>query len=184
MTTRTRVDIPWEKYGTIAYLAEHVSACGKTVLQKLVYFLQEWKCVPLGYDYEFYTYGPFSAALMGDLDYTASLEAVQVKPGPMGGYSIEAGARSEEIQGKAADFIQHHKAAVDEVIRVFGGSSAARLELLATTYYTYSFFRSRGSSCGDKDIIETVHSLKPGKFTDDQVSESLGYLRKHHVIAA
>lgn len=181
--TVIRIEVPWEKYGTIAYLAEQVSMCGKTALQKLVYFLQEWKHVPLGYNYEFYTYGPFSAALMGDLDYTDSLGAVRVKPIGNGGYCIGAGDRNKEIQERAQAFLSEHKLAIDSVIEVFGHSSAVRLELLATTHYAFAYFASRNVPFADDDVIRTVHSLKPGKFTDQQIEQAVATLREHGVIA-
>ena len=180
--TTIRVEIPWERYGTIAYLAENVGSLGKTALQKLVYFLQEWKDLPLGYRFEFYTYGPFSAALMGDLDYTDSLGAVRMQSVATGGYSIKRGAQNQDIQDRAGDFLLEHKAAIDEVISVFGKSSAVWLELLATTHYAYSYFASRHQPCGDNDIVDTVRSLKPDKFEESQIRKALQYLRDNGIV--
>ena len=41
---------------------------GRTVLQKLVYLLHVLYGVNPGYDFELYTYGPFSSQLLSDLD--------------------------------------------------------------------------------------------------------------------
>ena len=182
--TIIRVKIPWERYGTIAYLAKNVGSLGKTALQKLVYFLQEWKDLPLGYRFEFYTYGPFSAALMGDLDYADSLKAVQVKPMATGGYTIESGDLNEDIQSRANDFLSDHEAAIREVVRVFGRESAVRLELLATTHYARSYFASRKEPWDDEGIVDTVRSLKPDKFEKSQIREALQYLRENGVVPA
>ncbi len=106
-----------------------------------------------GLRFEFYTYGPFSATLMGDLDYTDSLGAVRVAPVPTGGYCIEPGDQSSAIQERAHDFLSEHRAAVDEVIGVFGKCSAARLELLGTVHYAFSHLSNDRPACIDGEII-------------------------------
>ena len=178
-----KIETPWERYGTITYIAENVTICGKTALQKLVYFLQEWKDVPLGYNYEFYTYGPFSSELMGDLDYTDSLGAVHVKAVLTGGYCIVAGNRGKEIKDRSKDFLLKYQSEMDDVINIFGGSSAVRLELLATTHYVFSYFRRQNAESNDQEVVETVHSLKPGKFTSEQIYDSIKFLREKSVLA-
>ena len=179
-----KVEIPWERYGTIAYIVESVKTCGKTALQKFVYFLQEWKHVPLGYNFEFYTYGPFSAELMGDLDFSDSLRAVQVKSVAAGGYWIGVGERSKEIKDRAEDFLAEYKTAIDDVISVFGGSSAVSLELLATTHYAFTYFRAQKGENDDEQVIQAVHALKPGKFTTEQISKAINFLKEKSVLAS
>ncbi|MCL4552402.1 MAG: hypothetical protein M1305_02440 [Candidatus Marsarchaeota archaeon] len=181
--TTVKVEIPWERYGTIAYIAEHVMMCGKTALQKLVYFLQEWKHVPLCYNYEFYTYGPFSSELMGDLDFSDSLGAVRVEAVASGGFCIESGERSQEIKDRAKAFLSEHQMAIDEVINVFGRSSAVRLELLATTHYAFAYFSSQSGVSNDEQVVQAVHSLKPGKFTTEQIRDAISFLREKSVLA-
>jgi len=182
--TTVKIETPWERYGTITYIAENVSICGKTALQKLVYFLQEWKDVPLGYNYEFYTYGPFSSELMGDLDYSDSLGAVQVKAVPTGGYCIVSGNRSKEIKDRSKEFLLKYKTEIDDVINTFGGSSAVRLELLATTHYVFAYFSGQNTECDSLLVTETVHSLKPGKFTTEQIQDAVRFLKDKNVIAS
>ncbi|MDO8587727.1 MAG: restriction endonuclease [Armatimonadota bacterium] len=184
MSTKIEIRIPWERYGAIAYIADNVEMFGKTALQKMVYFLQEWKGVSLGYRFEFYTYGPFSAALMGDLDYADVLGAVKVQYIVNGGYSISPGPQNEDVRKHAQDFLDKHKAEIDAVINVFGRRSATSLELFATTHYAYSYFAARGKPVADSDVIDTVHALKPGKFSRNEITEALEYLRTNQVITA
>src|SRR5438105_13237303 len=48
-------------------LHAHGSWCGETNVQKSVYFVQELLDVPLGFDFVFYKYGPFSFELSDEL---------------------------------------------------------------------------------------------------------------------
>ena len=173
-----KVEIPWERYGTITYLAQNVRIFGKTALQKFVYFLQEWKKVPLGYRFELYTYGPFSAALMNDLDYTDALGAVKVDYILNGGYSISAGNESEAILARAQAFLDRHQTDIDEVIAVFGRCSAVQLELKATIHLV----SQESDRPTDEAVVQAVQALKPGKFTDVQIQRAIEDLREHHVI--
>ncbi len=177
------VEIPWERYGTIAYIAEHVTMFGKTALQKLIYFMQEWKHVPLEYGFQLYTYGPFSAEVMGDLDYAQSLGAVRVEYILNGGYSIKPGEQNQALQARAHDFLEKYKSEMDDVINAFGKCSAVHLELLATTHYAYKEHELVGPGCKDFQVVEAVKAMKPGKFSDADIQRALGRLREHGVIA-
>jgi len=176
--SEVKIEVPWERYGTITYLAQHVPSFGKTALQKLVYFLQEWKKVPLGYRFELYTYGPFSAALMSDLDYTSSLGAVKVDYMLTGGYIISAGDASGAILERSQSFLNQYQAVIAEVINVFGGYGAVQLELRATIHFACQ----EAEDPTDEAIVQAVQLLKPGKFTDAQIEQAIENLRQHHVI--
>ena len=177
------IEIPWERYGTIAYIAEAVGSLGKTALQKLVYFLQEWRRVPLGYSFDLYTYGPFSADLMGDLDYTAFLGAVNVQYIINGGYSISSAEKNQEVRDRASAFLTTYEADFAEVVRLFGKCAAWQLELRATIHLACQQMLSTMEPLSDEGIVDVIHSLKPGKFTDQQIKQAVDELREHHVIA-
>ncbi|MGB4289543.1 MAG: restriction endonuclease, partial [Dethiobacteria bacterium] len=55
---------PWERYGLIVELTVRMQAIspqfGKTAIQKMIYLLQAVYTVDYGYEYSFYTYGPYS----------------------------------------------------------------------------------------------------------------------------
>jgi uncharacterized protein YwgA len=177
-------EILWNQFAVIAYLAEKLEdiSFGKTALQKLVYFMEEWKNIPLGYVFEFYTYGPFSSKLMGDLDYSASLEAVEVIYVFNGGYQIKKGPRNEAIQTRGDSFLKLHKSDIDEVIRLFAKLAAKKLELLATIHFACREYEQRHNDFSDDDILNAVKALKPNKFSDGEIQKSLGYLRSNKVI--
>ena len=65
------LNIPWHRYSLIGYLSKCLQdtpgSLGKTVMQKLIYLMQEAKGVPCGYEYRFYNYGPYASELSRDL---------------------------------------------------------------------------------------------------------------------
>ena len=52
---------------------------GKTAFMKMAYLLQELYEVPLGYRFSLYTYGPYSAEVLADLEYAKLRKRVEVE---------------------------------------------------------------------------------------------------------
>ena len=104
--------IPWPRYGLIAELAHRLDGLspqfGKTVLQKMVFLLQELHDIDCGYDFTLYTYGPFASLLLQDLDLAESLKGVDVHPaeGVAGGYTIKPGEANSWLRAKAGGFLK------------------------------------------------------------------------------
>src|SRR5688572_11107025 len=71
---------------------------GKTSLLKLIYLLQEVYGVNLGYRFSLYTYGPYTASVMSDIDYMDGTGILSVEYNGDIGYSIKAGACSHSIE--------------------------------------------------------------------------------------
>ncbi|RKX42659.1 MAG: restriction endonuclease, partial [Thermotogae bacterium] len=138
-----RINIPWNRYALIVELAdrfkERIPKFGKTLLQKMVYLLQEVYGVNCGYRFELYTYGPFSSELLQDLDLVESLGGVTVVPviSGVGGYMILPGEYSELLKKKAESFLSDEKtlSALDNVVKNFGNYLAKDLELRSTIIY-------------------------------------------------
>src|SRR5437879_5525091 len=108
---------------------------GRTAVMKLMYFLQELKGVPLGYDFRLYTYGPFDSDVLGDLATATSQDFIREKTVlyPKGsGYEITSSAGTKQAQKDLAsrnpDLVKH----VDQVVADFGSFGAAELELRST----------------------------------------------------
>ena len=49
---------------------------GRTQVMKLLYFLQELKGIPLGYDFRLFNYGPFDSEVLSDLSLACSSNAI------------------------------------------------------------------------------------------------------------
>ena len=59
----------WNKYAIIVFLVKEYAKqgrIGRTALQKLIYLLQELFNINCGYDFKFYTYGPFSSEILSN----------------------------------------------------------------------------------------------------------------------
>jgi len=182
------IPIPWDHYGLIAELAQRVSerdlSLGKTALQKHVYFLQTVHGVDCGYDFRLYTYGPFSAELLSDLDTVSGLGGVQVTyDGALAGYRITPGPRSSDVRAHAAEFLSMASEPIDRVLDEFGRLTARDLELQATIVYAEREAReTSGKSPEASSIVAVVGDLKP-HFSVDQIRAALETLASANHIA-
>ena len=69
-----------ERLAFITEIAKRDSNIGKTGMMKMLYLLQAVCNVPLGYDFEIYTYGPYCQTVMSDIEYAEFADYVAVKP--------------------------------------------------------------------------------------------------------
>lgn len=175
----TKAEIPWSRYGLIADLADKLSGefnqLGKTILQKCVYLLQEGMGLNCGYNYEFYTYGPYASQLSQDLDFVEDTGGIQIfANSTFGGYIIEPGPENNFLRDKARDFLDTstYKNAVSKFISDFRGSNARDLELRSTIVFVERDFKSKGQTPEFNDIIKTVSKLKP-KFSESEIFEAV-----------
>ena len=142
---------------------------GRTTLMKLVYLLQEAKGIDLGYRFSLYSYGPFDADVLNDLDSLCAQGEVtqRIEHYPKGyGYRIEpveATAREEDDST-----VERHAREIDWVVAEFGGYSAVELELMTTILYVDREYRSRKVDVTDTDLLERVSAIKP-KFPPAEV---------------
>ncbi len=61
----------------VGQAADRGITIGRTALVKCIYLLEEIKGLRVGYDFRLYTYGPFDAKVLDDLQYAESLGAVE-----------------------------------------------------------------------------------------------------------
>jgi hypothetical protein len=137
---------------------------GRTAAVKLVYFLQELKGVPLGYDFRLHTYGTFDAEVLADLSTGKSLQVLTEKVVTYSagyGYEIKAGPKAESITTQAKDWLQQNSDAISSVARDFGIWSAADLELGSTVVFVDRDFKSKGKASSYEGIAACVRNIKP-----------------------
>ena len=176
------INIPWDKYGLIAELATRLNTVapqfGKTSLQKLIYLLHEGYGVDCGYQFELYTYGPFSSDIMIDLDQVEGLKGVSVNPviTGTGGYRIAQGENCENIRKKAIDFLEQNNAIIDKLIMNFGELTAKQLELRSTILFAYKESRTHEEVILDEKLSKIVGEIKP-KFSNDEILDAIQELR-------
>ncbi len=158
---------------------------GRTALMKLMYFLQELKEVPLGYDFRLYTYGPFDSEVLSDLGTATNLNKVVERTVIYArGYGYEitpgkhAGQLSRQLETTDADIADQIDAVVDE----FGMFGAAELELRSTILFVDREMSRSGLATTAGTVIERVRQIKPHfdeKAIVDRVTEmqQKGWLR-------
>jgi len=180
------LDIPWEKYSIIANLSKQLEAIsplfGRTVLQKMIYILQEVFEIPCGYEYSFYNYGPYSSELASDLEYVEFLGGVNVTwLENIGGYHITPGAKCDRIISKASPFLDANNQKISQCIEEFGSSNAGKLELIATIIYVDRYSKKNRLRLGSKDLSKKVKELKP-KFSESDIEETAKTLSRKKYI--
>ena len=69
-----------ERVTVITEIARRDANIGKTAMMKFLYLLQTFFSVPLGYDFEIYTYGPYSQAVMSDIEFAYHNGNIRITP--------------------------------------------------------------------------------------------------------
>lgn len=180
---------PWDRYALMTELIsrlEKVNPCiGKTILEKMLYLLQVLCKVDVGYDFEFYTYGPYSSQILNDLTQVEHWRGLKVEriSDLLNGYKITT-------DSKASFFIEKGRALIDtpqidqalkNIINIFGAYSAKDLELLATIVYVDQEIKMDENIPSQEQIFEIVKQLKP-RFSDAEVNLRIEFLHKNNFI--
>jgi hypothetical protein len=175
---KVKLAFPWHRYALIGTLAQElegrpVGVFGKTHVQKLVYFLQELFGGDPEYEFALYTYGPFSANLMGDLDVADGLGVISLEYLPQAGaYNIVPGPQLEKAQTRAADYLARNRDAIHRAVGQFGDLRARELELRATIVYADRESAREGAALQRDQLVERVHAIKP-HFSPQTVAQAV-----------
>lgn len=153
------------RMGTIAKITETHPGLGKTAMMKFIFLLQMVYKVPLGYNFEIYTYGPYSSEVMEDIDLAKhqniiSLETVAY-PSGHSGYNLNPSTNIEAILSEEDEFISNYKDDIEQVINLFGNKTAKELELLTTIVYLYQTYNKNNWTSNLEEISNNVHEIKP-----------------------
>ena len=171
----------------LAVISEIVSKhenLGKTTMMKFIFLLQQVYKVPLGYDYDIYTYGPYSPVVAGDVNYAADFDVIQlVSSSNHTGYELRVTKQTPDIISNEKDFIEEHGQSISTVIELFGEKTTRDLELITTIIYFYSLRLFLNKDTSVVPITERVKAIKP-RFETEIIEaeyeylESLGILEK------
>ncbi len=172
--------IPWNRYGLIAELACRLDGespqFGKTALQKMVYLLQEALGIDCGYHFQLYSYGPFDARILQDLDLVEYVGGVEIhqSESPGGGYEIRPGPQANMLREKAKGFLQDEKVkkALDRLVREWGPLMARDLELRSTVLYVARDMKESGDQVTREGLLDLVRNLKP-KFSHEEIKTAI-----------
>ena len=173
--------VPWKRYALLVDIIEKVHQgdfCnGRTALQKFIYFLQELYQMDCGYDFRFYTYGPFASEILSDLDTLESCKGIHAKfVGGYGGYDYTPGEVRERFKSKEPEFLRENENTINQMLREFGGYSAKDLELYATIVWVDRSLKTKKKERNENTIASLVNDLKP-KFDRSEIDERVGWLK-------
>lgn len=150
---------------------------GKKALQKNVHLIQEFGDVDAGYQFSFYTYGPYSSELSGDLDVVAVSGGVEVDYNPVqNSYSITLGKRADNLIERGKGFLSTNARAIDCVLNTFKGRYAKDLELISTIAYLRRT-SSKDEFGSNEKLRARVQALKP-KYNAQEIDAAIKEARK------
>ena len=172
-TIKNRIDIIHE-------LAIKSPNLGKTAMMKYLFLLQQVYKVPLNYDFEIYTFGPYSSEVMGDIDFAnsfnvISIEAVTYPSGHMG-YNINA--KNNPIR---EDSDNSYEKEIDALLELFGEKNAKELELLTTIVYLYRNAKINSWDLSREVIAQDVYEIKP-HFNFNAIEEGYDSLEANGIL--
>ncbi len=174
-----------ERLAFITEIAKRDANIGKTGMMKFLYLLQAIYKVPLGYDFEIYTYGPYCQAVMSDIEYAEFADYIQVAPitysNGISGYQITAKDGSKEILEEKSEILSKYSKEISEVISSFGKKNAKELELYSTIVFVAFSFSDNDWGKSKGEICNAVKKIKP-HFTIETISEAYDDLNHKHLL--
>ncbi len=149
---------------------------GKKALQKYVHLIQEFGGVDSEYQFSFYTYGPYSSALAGDLDILNALDGADiVYDAADNHYQISPSDNTNALIRGGQAFLDQYRAGIDKVLSAFGGRKAKDLELISTIAYLWRH-APKEEFADDRKLMVHVRALKP-KFSEGEISRAIQEVR-------
>ncbi len=162
----------------VKYCKDEDIKIGHTFIQKLIYLVQEAFDCQMGYNFKMHYYGPYSEDLWGDLCFLDDHSLLSVNANPSGcGYLIDLGTEQDWIAKQ--NFVLPAK--IETLIEFLKNRKVKDLELLATTYYTYSHIKKRSKEVYQDKVENFVIQMKP-HFTKDDIGQALLELEKNETI--
>lgn len=134
---------------------------GKTAVMKTIFMLQQVKHIDLGYEFSIYTYGPYDAAVMEEIDELVSdglLSSTVYHYKDYIGYTLSITDSGVKAISNSED---KDTTALKEILDFVRGKSAKDLELYSTIIYVEDWYLKNDKASNVDSIIHKVHELKP-----------------------
>lgn len=165
-----------DQYALVVFLIKQAAQArqqlGKKALQKKVHLIQELGGVDTGYRFSFYTYGPYSVSLAGDLDVVANSGGAKIRYiSSDNQYLIQPSEHTDRMIEKGREFFEQYQVAIKNVLAAFGDRSAKRLELISTIAYLRRHAPHEEFE-DSEELAKHVMALKP-KYSGRQVSHAI-----------
>ncbi len=167
------------RLGIISKFTQEKQSVGKTAMMKYLFLLQEVYDAPLNYDFQIYTYGPYSNEVMGDIDLANYCGAISMKTYTHStgvGYELMPTENTEQLIQEEKEFIDTQEESINEIMKIFGGKNAKSLELISTIIYLYKQYVKNNWNASSDDIATKVHEIKP-HFTKQEIIQELVSLK-------
>jgi uncharacterized protein YwgA len=148
---------------------------GRTMLQKLVYFIQA-KGVPVPFEYRLHYYGPFSQSLSESIEWLKVAGAIVDRATDESRSDFGPGANIEKVLEPHLGELHVHEAKVDQVIEAFANLGGERMELLSTTHFVQNAAMVENTK---SRTIREVRRVKGDKFSEEEIEEAIKYLKEH-----
>ena len=178
----------WNKYAIIVFLVKEYAKqgrIGRTALQKLIYLLQELFNINCGYDFKFYTYGPFSSEILSNIDIMERYHAIKTHRVDYGhgysGYEIESATESDKVLERSQEFIKENSDTINQMLDIFRGKTAEQLELYATIVWVDRDIKTTSHS--SEEICSIVKELKP-KFDQGTIKSGIEFIKSHNFLTS
>lgn len=148
---------------------------GKTAVMKTIFMLQQVKHIDLGCEFSIYTYGPYSADVMEDIDELVSDGFLSSNIYFCNNYiGYELSATESGIRTVPA-LKNEEIVALKDILDFVRGKSAKELELYSTIIYIEDWYLKNRKANDMVAIIKKVHELKP-HFSERVIQKSYVYL--------
>jgi hypothetical protein len=134
---------------------------------KMVYLLQTVKKVPLGYDFELYLYGPYSAQVLDDLSIAVFWGALQEEYySTRNGYGYRitlGGSAKNPPQNKQIrrSRTEPYKEAVRWVVEKFKNYTASEMEAVGTLVWIDREVRDNRETLSMDKLLDIAVEIKP-----------------------
>lgn len=154
-----------KRMSLISQIVSQRPSLGKTAMMKFIFILQQVYKAPLGYDYEIYTYGPYSAEVMEDIQLAVDYNAISIDtiifPSGHFGYELKPTDKTESMVAAEQEFVCSYNDSISEVIRLFGNKTAKELELSSTIIYIYNNYYHNNWDNSIEEVTQSVKDIKP-----------------------
>jgi len=167
------------RLSVLTQIADRWPRIGKSAMIKCVFFLQTIKGIPLDYDFEIYTYGPYSSLVMSEVDFARQRGYLKVDgviyPNAYG-YEISCTEEGRNLLSNNPQ-INQYKDSIFEIIDCFKNKQATELELLSTILFVNRRYKEK-----DKEsVCKTVQGIKP-KFTLTEIQNGYDFMSQRRYL--
>lgn len=167
-------------YALLAFLADRLGGeqgAGKKALQKIVHLVTRLSGVESRYEFDLYTYGPFSRDLAEDMDLLAASKVLDVTYDEIGrSYHIKKGPEADKIMGQYEVFLSDAENNAKDILAFFSGKSAKVLEMYSTLFFVIDR-KLVVDTLNDDLVVSKFLDIKP-KYYKTEALEALKELRK------